>query len=89
MVDARAVEQEAQHVVLALAVGDPWEPESRVREQEQALRQAGADVEFHRYAAAKHWFAERDRPEYHAPSAEEAWERTTRFLAARLGPAGA
>ena len=48
------------------AVGDPWEPESRVREQEQALRQAGVDVEFHRYAEAKHWFAERDRPEYHA-----------------------
>jgi carboxymethylenebutenolidase len=67
------------------AVGDPWEPESRVREQEQTLRQAGADVEFHRYAEAKHWFAERDRPEYHASSADEAWERTTRFLAARLG----
>lgn len=68
------------------AVGDPWEPESRVREQEQALRQAGVDVEFHRYAEAKHWFAERDRPEYHASSADEAWERTSRFLAARLGP---
>ena len=37
-------------------------------------------------ALSEELFAERDRPEYHPGSADEAWERTSRFLAGRLGP---
>jgi carboxymethylenebutenolidase len=55
---------------------DDFEPSEWVTEVETALRQAGADVEFHRYPGARHWFAGPDRPEYDPAAAEAAWART-------------
>lgn len=69
------------------AADDPYEPADWVEEVERTLREAGRDVEFHRYPGTGHWFAEPSKDAYDAAAAELAWERTLAFLAARLGPA--
>ncbi len=72
-------------VLAHLAPGDPWEPDEHVDAFAAALRAAGRDVELHRYAGARHWFAEPDRPEHDPAAAGLAWERTLAFVRGRLG----
>jgi carboxymethylenebutenolidase len=63
------------------AENDPYEPSEYVDALEQALRNRGLTVEFHRYAGVGHWFFEPDRPDaYDAGAATLAWERTLEFL---------
>lgn len=67
------------------AEDDPYEPADWVEEVERTLREAGRDVEFHRYPGTGHWFAEPSKDAYDPAAAELAWERTLAFLAERLG----
>lgn len=60
---------------------DPYEDLDYVRSLEQQIRTAGREATFHVYPGTKHWFAEPNRPEYHAAAAELAWARTHEFLA--------
>ena len=64
---------------------DEWEPIAEVRKLEDKIREANRPVHFHIYPGTKHWFFERDRPEYDAPAATLAWHRTVEFLRDRLG----
>ncbi|HEX8682785.1 MAG TPA: dienelactone hydrolase family protein [Ardenticatenaceae bacterium] len=60
---------------------DPYEPQPNVDELEEALRQAGRPVTFHRYPGTGHWFFEPDRVDaYNEAAANLAWERTLAFL---------
>jgi carboxymethylenebutenolidase len=71
------------------APGDDWEPDDEVAALEASLRAAARPVTFERYAGAKHWFFEPDRPEYDPAAAALAWTRTIAFLREQLGPLGA
>lgn len=63
------------------AENDPFEPAADADALEEALRQAGCPVTFHRYPGTGHWFFEPDRIEAYAPAAAGlAWERTLAFL---------
>ncbi len=63
------------------AENDPFEPRSGVDELEQALKNYGRQVIFHRYAGTGHWFFEPDRTDaYNKEAASLAWERTLSFL---------
>jgi carboxymethylenebutenolidase len=56
-----------------------------VRNMEQALRDAGRDIEFFVYPDTGHWFFEDDRSDaYNKDAAEQAWERMIVFLHDRL-----
>lgn len=60
---------------------DPYEPPAAVDALEAALRDAGRDVQFHRYPGVGHWFFEQDCTDaFDAPAAALAWERTLAFL---------
>lgn len=65
-------------------VGDEYEPDEYVVPLEEALRAANLNVTFYRYDGVKHWFMEPSRPEYNAPAAELAWQRTIEFLRKQL-----
>jgi carboxymethylenebutenolidase len=52
---------------------------------EKTLTAAGGQTSFHTYPDTRHWFFENDRPEYNAPAAKLAWDRTTEFLKSQLG----
>ena len=60
-------------------------PVADVRAFEAALRQAGKDAEVHVYDGAGHAFANPSGESYSAEAAEDAWRRTTAFLAEHLG----
>jgi carboxymethylenebutenolidase len=62
------------------AEGDEWEPDEGLRQMEAAMRAAGREVTLHLYPGAQHWFFETNRPQYNAPAAELAWQRTVEFL---------
>jgi carboxymethylenebutenolidase len=64
---------------------DSFIPPQNVDEVEHAVA-ACPGVEFHRYPApAGHAFSNWDAPSmYHAPAADEAWQRTVAFLASHL-----
>lgn len=63
------------------AATDDFEPASEVDGLEEALKQAGRPVTFHRYPDTGHWFCEPDRLEAYNPEAAElAWERTLAVL---------
>ena len=66
-----------QHVpILAhLASDDPYES----REDMDTLA-ANLGETAHTYPGTRHWFAEADRPEYNAPAATLAFDRTVEFL---------
>ncbi len=55
-----------------------------VREFEAALNQAGKDARIHLYADADHAFSNPTGNRYNAAAAEDAWEKTTAFLAETL-----
>ena len=55
---------------------------------ERSLRNAGRDVEIHRYPGTEHWFAEPSRDAYDAAAADLAFERTVTFLRRHLVDAG-
>jgi carboxymethylenebutenolidase len=59
---------------------DPYESAEDVHRLEGWLKEAGREMEFHRYPGTKHWFIETDRPEYAPQAARLAWERTLAFL---------
>ncbi len=62
-------------------VGDAYEDDEYVAQQEAAIRAAGRDVTFYRYDGVKHWFVEDNRPDtYDAQAAGLAWQRTYDFL---------
>lgn len=61
---------------------DPYEEREYIDATRAALEAAGRPVTFYDYPDAGHWFFEPDRPEYDAPAAALAWERTLAFLAA-------
>ncbi len=60
---------------------------STVPELAEAMRQAGNRFDYHVYPGAKHAFFNDTRPNYHKESAEDAWNRVTRFFAETLGSA--
>lgn len=64
---------------------DDWCTPQAADELEAALKKAGASFEIHRYEANHGFFNEQSEANYDAKSANLAWERTTRFLKARLG----
>lgn len=65
---------------------DQFEPQPDVDALEQALRQAGRPVTFHRYPGTGHWFFESDRLQAYNPTAASlAWDRTLAFLKGTLG----
>ncbi len=66
------------------AEDDAFESPAGVTELESSLRAANRPVDFHFYPGTKHWFFEPDRPEFDPAAAQLAWERTVRFLQARL-----
>ena len=64
---------------------DPYASARSVQKLEERLQSAGREVTFHVYPGTGHWFFEEDRPDaYDADAARLAWERTVKFLQARL-----
>ncbi len=49
-----------------------------------AMNAAGKSFEYHVYPGAKHAFFNDTRPNYHAASATDAWDRVVRFFGANL-----
>jgi carboxymethylenebutenolidase len=66
------------------AQDDPFEPAESVAEMEQELQAAGRQATFYMYPGTRHWFFEKNRPEYDVQAARLAWERTMEFLHQRL-----
>ena len=66
---------------------DPYVDEDGLALLEAELHLLELDTTFHRYPGTRHWFFERDRPEYDAAAADLAWRRTVDFFRARLSPA--
>ncbi|MBV8890333.1 MAG: dienelactone hydrolase family protein [Alphaproteobacteria bacterium] len=62
---------------------DDWCTPAAVDQLESALKQSGAPHEVYRYDAAHAFFNERS-PAYDVACANQAWERMTAFLQARL-----
>lgn len=62
-------------------------PVEMVRQMETALREQGKDVTVQVYEGAGHAFANPSGENYRAEAAEDAWRRTTAFLARTLRPA--
>jgi carboxymethylenebutenolidase len=65
---------------------DPYVDEDSLVLLEADLHLLGLDTTFHRYAGARHWFFEPDRPEHDAEAAALAWDRTMAFLHQHLDP---
>jgi carboxymethylenebutenolidase len=63
-------------------------PVADVRAMEAVLREQGNDVEVHVYDGAGHGFANPSGRGYDAAAAEDAWRRTTAFLAGHLKGGG-
>jgi carboxymethylenebutenolidase len=59
-------------------------PVARVREMEAQLKQLGKDATFQIYPGAAHAFANPSGTSYQPEAAEDAWRRTTEFLAQKL-----
>lgn len=59
-------------------------PVAQVRRMEATLRELGKDVEIVVYPGAGHAFANPSGQAYDARAAQDAWQRTTSFLAQRL-----
>jgi carboxymethylenebutenolidase len=61
-------------------------PPAAVRAFERDLKSLGKDVQVHIYPGAGHAFANPTGPSYRKAAAEDAWNRTTAFLAKFLTP---
>lgn len=70
--------------LLHFAEDDPFEPAESVAQMEQELQAAGRPVTVYTYPGTRHWFFEKNRPEYDAGAARLAWERTIAFLRQQL-----
>lgn len=71
--------------ILGLFAGDdPVVPPDTVTAFRAALLELGKDADIHIYPEAKHAFANPSGQAYDAIAAEDAWGRTTRFLAEHL-----
>jgi carboxymethylenebutenolidase len=66
------------------AESDPYEDEETVAAFEQTCRDAGRELELHRYPGTGHWFAEPSRDAYVPAAADLAFERTVTFLRRHL-----
>jgi carboxymethylenebutenolidase len=74
-----------QMPILGLFAGDdPVVPPETVTAFRAALVELGKDADIHIYPEAKHAFANPSGQAYDAVAAEDAWGRTTRFLAEHL-----
>lgn len=67
-------------ILAHLAADDPYESADDMAALAKAIASAGAPNVSYTYPGTKHWFAEPDRPEYHAAAARLAFERTVAFL---------
>lgn len=65
---------------------DPYVDEDGLVLLESTLHLDGRTIEFHRYPATTHWFAEPDRPEHAPVAAALAWDRTLAFFRTHLLP---
>jgi len=74
----------ASPVLGHFAEDDPYEPEESVTAFEEGLRDAGRDVEIHRYPGTGHWFAEPSRDAFRVEASELAFARTVAFLRKHL-----
>jgi carboxymethylenebutenolidase len=83
---AEVVAQSKAPILGHFAESDPYEDEETVAAFEQACRDAGREVEIHRYPGTGHWFAEPSQDAYVPEAAELAFERTAAFLNRHLGP---
>ncbi len=63
---------------------DPYETEEGLATFEQTLRTAGRDPEIVRYAGTGHWFAEPSKDAFVAEAADQAFDRTIKFLRRHL-----
>jgi carboxymethylenebutenolidase len=75
----RALSERHAPVLAHFAADDDFESAEDVAAMSAALS-ASADNAVHTYPGTRHWFAEADRPEYVAPAAKLAFERTVAFL---------
>ncbi len=50
----------------------------------EAMKRAGRRFEYHVYPGARHAFFNDSRPNYHAESARDAWQRLLAFLGKEL-----
>jgi carboxymethylenebutenolidase len=66
---------------------DPYVDEDGLALLEAELHLLELETTFHRYPGTRHWFFERDRPEYDSAAADLAWDRTVDFFRAHLSPA--
>ncbi len=67
------------------ATDDQFETPENIDDLKQQLSEAGREGTILTYEGTKHWFAERDRPEYDAQAAAQAYSRTLHFLNRQLG----
>jgi carboxymethylenebutenolidase len=68
------------------AENDPYATPDAVKALAEEMTLLGKPHEFHTYPGADHAFFNDDRPEvYNREAAEDAWQRTTKFLRANLG----
>jgi carboxymethylenebutenolidase len=72
--------------VLGLYGGEDPGITGTVPELAAAMERAGKSFQYHVYTGAKHAFFNDARPNYHAESARDAWERVLAFLSRSLGP---
>ena len=68
------------------AEDDKWEPLKSVRSIEAQIRKGGGNITSHVYPGTKHWFFEKDRPDFYDHEASQtAWKRTITFFHKHLG----
>ncbi len=83
--DDKAQLDTLQMPILGLFAGDdPVVPPDTVAAFEKALDELGKDADIHVYPEAKHAFANPSGLAYDAAAADDAWQRTTSFLAKHL-----
>ena len=64
---------------------DDYVPLDNVRQTEAAMKSVGLSTDFHIYPDTGHWFFEDNQSDaYNAAAAQLAWERTLKFLRAKL-----
>jgi carboxymethylenebutenolidase len=71
--------------IIHCSEGDGTSAAPGIQQAKQAIEGAGGEVEIHDYPGTEHAFFNDDRPEvYDGTAAENAWERTLAYFAARL-----